>query len=98
MALLTGGTSTTTVLKALLVSGSMNAADLAAFAQSIKQQVNPVHNVEPGGFNTSGQLILPGGRGIINCKAGDYVMVDQTSGWPIVVSAFAIAGGHFIHS
>ena len=53
---------------------------------------NPAHYIEPGGFDKSGTLYLPGGRGIIRLKPGDYIGVDH-NGWPIVVSNQSIADG-----
>ena len=96
MALLTGGSAATTTLKALLVSGNMNAADVAAFNAYIKRQ-NAAGNLQINSFGQN-TLYLPDNRGFINCVAGDYIMVDPTSGMPIVVSAKAITGGGFVHS
>jgi hypothetical protein len=49
--------------------------------------------INPGGqnsrFNFNGQLEIPG-RGMLMVKPGDVVAVDNT-GWPILVSAAAIA-------
>jgi hypothetical protein len=67
-------------------------ADVAAIEALIKQQANPAHNIEPGAFSPSGRLFLPGGRGIIQLKPGDYIGVDH-NGWPIVVSSQSIADG-----
>lgn len=65
-------------------------ADIAAIAALIKAQANPAHPIVPGGFSKNGELYLPGGRGIIRLKPGDYIGVDHY-GWPIVVSAESIA-------
>lgn len=101
MALLTGGTAATTTLNALLVGGAMGAGaalrDIGAFNALIKSQ-NAVARLEPTSFALDGLLYLPGKRGVIQCLVGDYIMVDPTSGWPIVVSAQAITGGGFVHS
>ena len=103
MALLTGGTSSTTVLKSLLVSGSMGAgstgaANVAAYNALIKDQTTANNLLKNTAFTLTGTLILPQSRGAIQCLPGDYIMVDPTSGWPIVVSAAAISGGSFVHS
>lgn len=102
MALLTGGTSSTTVLSALKVAGNMGAAgtnlrDLGTLNNLIKTQ-GTYQRIEPASILPSGLLVLPGKRGVITCEAGDYIMVDPVSGWPIVVSATAITGGSFVHS
>lgn len=102
MALLTGGTAATTTLKALLVGGAMGAGttgahDVAAWNALVKAQ-SAFARVEPTAFALTGQLFLPEKRGVIQCLPGDYIMVDPTSGWPIVVSAQAITGGGFVHS
>lgn len=102
MALGTGGTAATTTLKSLLVSGAMGAgatgaANVAAFNVLVKAQ-NTYARVEPTAFSLTGLLYLPGKRGVIQCLPGDYIMVDPTSGWPIVVSPQAISGGGFVHS
>jgi hypothetical protein len=65
-------------------------ADVAAIAAHILKQGNPAHPIEPGAFSPSGQLFLPGGRGIIKLKPGDYIAYDHF-GWPIVVSSESIA-------
>jgi len=41
-------------------------------------------------FNFNGQLEIPGGRGYLTVKNGDVVAIDNT-GWPILISAAAIA-------
>lgn len=102
MALLTGGTAATTTLRALLVSGAMGtgsagAANVGAFNALVKAQ-NTFARIEPTAFSLDGTLFLPEKRGVIQCLPGDYIMVDPTSGWPIVLSAQAIAGGGFVHS
>lgn len=103
MALLTGGTAATTTLRALLIAGNLalpgaNIQNVAAINALIKAQ-NTTANVERGTpFSPDGLLKLPGGRGIIQCAVGDYIMVDPASGWPIVVTAPAITGGGFVHS
>lgn len=67
-------------------------ADVATIQQHILAQANPAHPVYPGAFSPSGRLFLPGGRGIIQLKPGDYIGYDHF-GWPIVVSAESIAEG-----
>lgn len=43
------------------------------------------------GISKYGILTLPGGRGTVRLYPGDIVAVDLVTGWPIVVSAAAIA-------
>ncbi len=102
MALLTAGTAATTTLRALLVTGNMaapgtNIQNVALFNAAVKGQ-NTQANLEPTAFSPDGLLFLPEKRGVIQCRPGDYIMVDPTSGWPIVVSAQAVTGGGFVHS
>ena len=44
-----------------------------------------------------GTLVIPN-RGQLILKDGDFVCVDPTTGWPIVVSGDAAANGAFVHS
>jgi hypothetical protein len=104
----TGGTNAATSLTACRVPGSFIALDgtkesyaepIAAIAtvnQLIKDDQN-YHQPAPGsgpmwGWSTQGQLYVPN-RGWLKCLPGDVVMVDAVSGWPILVSARAIAVG-----
>ena len=102
MALLTGGTAATTTLKALLVGGAMGAGtalrDIGAWNALVKAQSAAAGQDQTTAFDLTGRLFLPGKRGVIQCLPGDYIMVDPTSGWPIVVSSYAITGGGFVHS
>lgn len=102
MALLTGGTAATTTLKALLVGGAMGAGtalrDVGSWNALVKGQNAAAKQDQTTSFDLTGRLFLPGKRGVIQCLPGDYIMVDPTSGWPIVVSSQAITGGGFVHS
>jgi hypothetical protein len=103
MALLTGGTAATTTLKALKVDGAMGAgsskaADVAAWNAYAKAQSAAAGADYTTAFTLTGLLYLPGKRGVIQCIPGDYIMIDPTSGWPIVVTAQAVTGGGFVHS
>lgn len=44
-----------------------------------------------------GKLFVPN-RGSLVILPGDYVAIDSTTGWPILVSARAIAAGPWTHS
>lgn len=98
MALLTGGTSATNSLQALLWGPADSAANVALFSIAVKDDLNPAHPHWPGALiPTTGLLSIPN-RGTLKILPGDYVMVDSTTGWPILVSARAIAAGPWAHS
>ena len=48
-------------------------------------------------YRRQGNFYIPN-RGWIVLKAGDYVCVDSTTGWPFVLSADAVANGPYTHS
>lgn len=93
MATGTLGTGATTSLTSINGWNPQTAvADIASITALIKQQKNPAHFIEPGGFTKGGILYLPANRGVIRLKPGDYIGVDH-NGWPIVVSNESIADG-----
>lgn len=106
MATRTFGTAATTTLTSMLFQYTASAADMATLEALIKEDQSPMNNLpapywgnrvgclDPG----TGQLFLPGGRGTILLLPGDFVCVDTQTGWPIVVSAAAAAGGGYVHS
>lgn len=103
MATLTLGTNAATSLVALKFlpgwNSGMAAADVATFNNDILSQLNVAHPKAGGAyFSPEGVLYLPDQMGMIKLNPGDYVGVDATSGWPIVVSANAIANGPWTHS
>lgn len=94
MATRTAGTNATTSLTAVVYSMSdvtLLPADLATIAQSILDDINVAHPVVLGSFTYAGRLWIPN-RGSLIMNAGDVVAVDAT-GWPILISAAAIASG-----
>jgi hypothetical protein len=92
------GTSATNSLTALAFApGVMAAADTATIAQAIKGQ-NAVGRNVPEAFSGNGLLHLPEKKGIIRLDPGDWVGVDPATGWPVVISAYAIANGAFTHN
>lgn len=97
MALLTGGTSASTSLNALAYNPQAVVADVASVALGIKDDLNPTHPIVAGAFARTGLLFIPN-RGVLRALPGDYVMFDTTTGWPILVSANAIANGPWAHS
>jgi hypothetical protein len=97
MALLTGGTNANSSLSALKITGAMATADIAAFANKVLDDQINGHPIYPGAFSQAGQIFIPN-RGWLKFLPGDYVMVDSTTGWPILLSAYAIASGPWHHS
>ena len=86
------GTNANTSLVDLVFERTMAAADVATIAEAIKDDQNPAHPIWPGAFAQTGLLYVPN-RGILKCLPGDYVAYDATTGWPILVSARAVASG-----
>lgn len=99
MALLTGGTSASTSLNAWLVTRATGSAitNIALVNAGIKDDLNPAHPRWPQALSPSGLLFIPN-RGTVQCLPGDYIMFDTTTGWPILVSSYAIASGPWAHS
>jgi hypothetical protein len=103
----TAGTNATTSLTACFFPGSYigpsgtvqsfteTDADMATINQAIKDDQN-INLPAPGGGNwgwsRNGQLYVPN-RGWLKILPGDLVCVDATTGWPILVSARAVAAG-----
>jgi hypothetical protein len=96
MATVTLGTNATTSLVALINSGSMNVADLATIANSIKNDLVNGNPIWPGAYSQTDLLYIPN-RGVLQVLSGDYVGVDNR-GWPILVSANSIATGAWTHT
>jgi hypothetical protein len=108
MATGTGGSTTTTVLTSLIISGAQLPADVATIANLIFDDRvnlypnNPTATLNaiptaaqgpfPGAFVNGGYLYVPN-RGILRTFPGDIVMVDTVSGWPILVSRTAAGIG-----
>lgn len=100
MALLTLGTNATTSLSALKFlpgQGTMNPQDVGTLSNMIRGQ-NAVQARTNAYFSSDGLLRIPGGRGVLQVLPGDYVGVDATTGWPVLISAYAIANGPYTHS
>lgn len=97
MATKTLGTNATTSLNpALMFTPAMAAADQAAMGVAVKDDQNVAHPTIPDSFTYNGFLYVPG-RGKLLLLPGDWVGVDST-GWPILVSANAIANGPWTHT
>ncbi len=88
------GTTNDHSLTALAMSGAMVPADMASVAQGVKNdQVNGLP-IWPGAWSQNGLLHVPN-RGVLKVLPGDYVAIDN-EGWPILVSAYSIANGHWV--
>lgn len=103
MATGTLGTNATTSLTSLkflpgYASGTA-AADMATINNGILSQLTNT-NPKAGGayFTNEGVLYFPDQMGMIKINPGDYIALDTASGWPIVVSAHAIATGPWTHT
>lgn len=96
MALKTFGSAATTTLAALPWNSQASQADVALIAANILDDKNVAHPIYPGAFQHNGLLFIPN-RGSLKLLPGDYVAYDST-GWPILVSANAIAGASWVHS
>lgn len=102
MATITLGTNANNTLTAITFTKGMAIADIATIAQAILNDGSQAGQflaatapsakpVWPGALSPVGQLIVPN-RGILQVLPGDVIGVDA-NGWPILVSANAIAGG-----
>lgn len=96
MALATLGSNANNSLSALLMSGAMAVADVAAFQQLVLDDQLATHPVAPGAFSQNGLLYVPN-RGLLKVLPGDFVAVDAATGWPILISARAAAAGPYTH-
>ncbi len=101
MSIRTSGTNATTSLtnSVLWLPGygsGLQTSDIATIANAIKNDQGNSGAIWPGAFDGSGLLAIPN-RGILKILPGDLVAVDST-GWPILVSANAIANGPWTHS
>lgn len=99
MATRTLGTNATTSLTAVSFLhgiGSIPLADVATINNGIKTD-NAAQNII-GGFSAADSRLFIPRRGVLRVLAGDYVAIDTTTGWPILVSSYAIANGPWSHS
>lgn len=95
MATKTLGTTLTTSLTAILYGGNPQ-ADIATILNGIKNDQINGFPLWPGALD-SGLLSIPN-RGVLKILPGDWVAIDAATGWPILVSGDAIAGGPWTHS
>ena len=54
-------------------------------------------NLVGGGYTQQGTLTIPG-RGILILRNGDFIGLDPTTGWPILLSADCAANGAITHT
>lgn len=97
MATRTLGTNANSSLTAIKFDQGVVDADFATIALGIKNDVINGQPVFPGAFSRKGLLYFPN-RGVLKVLPGDYVGFDSTTGWPILLSALAIASGPWTHS
>lgn len=100
MALHTLGTNANNSLSAVIWNPGMAQADWAAFDALLKKSTagsvnNPIPAQVPFTLDQSGMLYLHGRDATIQLKPGDYLAADSTTGWPIVLTANAIANGPY---
>lgn len=95
MATKLGGTNANNSLLALPFSAGadMVDADIATVSQAVFDDLLGAfaRNLS-GAFSRNGQLFVPN-RGVLKLLPGDWVMIDQNSGWPILVSGNVIGRG-----
>lgn len=96
-----GTTANNSIAKAIAFlpgyASGMSAADIANLNNAILDDQNVARpKVGGGAFSAGGQLFIPN-RGVLTVLPGDWVGVD-TTGWPILVSKYAIANGLWVHS
>jgi len=97
MATATLGTPANNTLTALPMTGALAAADIAAIANAILNDLVNGNPIWPGAFAQNGLLYVPN-RGVLKVLPGDFVGVD-TTGWPILVSkAAAATAASWIHN
>ena len=92
MALITGGTTGTTVLNGMAWNGMKSAADIAAFNNAVKNQGVQTKVVYAIAL-MNGILDFPNRpNSQLSLLPGDYIFYDS-NGWPIVVSKESMAAG-----
>jgi len=90
MATQTVGTDATTTLTGVTFAKSLSAADVATIQQGIKNDQINGFPTYPGAFSLQGLLYVPN-RGVLKVLDGDVIAWDPETGWPILISADAVA-------
>src|SRR5712672_2374708 len=92
--------TTSSALTAVTWTGDgaqLSAADLAAVAVLIKDDLNVAHPLIPGSFVKEGRLFIPNRQGVLIILPGDVIAVDSR-GFPILVSKDSIANGNWTYA
>jgi hypothetical protein len=96
------GTNATTSLTAFTFNQSPNVltpANMATLKAGIVDDINPLSKSPNSFVDYNGLLMIPR-RGMIKIFPGDVIAFDPATGFPIIVSAAAIASGssqwHFV--
>ena len=71
-------------------AGGSNPGNISPLSVQPRHQAGSSTGPYPGAYQINGLLIIPN-RGVLRVLPGDWVGVDA-NGWPILVSAAAIAG------
>lgn len=94
MATLTAGSNATTTLTALQFTKDAADADIRAMQQAILDSAplmnSGVRVTYPGAWSKVGQLFIPN-RGTLYMKDGDWLLLDPTTGWPMLLSRGSMA-------
>ena len=97
------GSNSTTSLTSLVfqtAGGGQLSSDFAAISNLIQDDLQSVQGGTPHRrtyFSKQGILFVPR-RGQLKVFPGDYVAVDPTTGWPVLISAQSIAAGPWTHT
>ena len=99
------GSSSTTVLGGFLVGvDDLTPSTLALLQDVISSDLTMVNRALVGsarqvlnGAYNAGRLWVPG-RGELVCRPGDFIGLDMTTFWPILLSADTIANGNWSHT
>lgn len=92
MAVRTLGTVANNSLDSIQFGQDVTDADFATIINGIKDDSVNGFPIYPGALSRQGMLYVPN-RGVLKCLPGDYIGVDSVTGWPILISAAAIAAG-----
>jgi hypothetical protein len=79
-------------------NSGVSASDVAAICALIKDDLKVAHPLIPGSFDMSVSRLYIPNRGVLKVLPGDYIGVDATTGWPILVAKNAITSGPWVHT
>lgn len=89
------GTALTNSLTGLTYIRGDTAGNNAFLTLRIKNDAVNGNPIYPGAWSNTGLLTIPN-RGVLQALPGDVIAVDSVTGWPILVSAAAAAGGAWV--